>query len=65
MDAPIFMENNKKNSAKKRYTKYDLLLGNIGQSRHKAIGTLAKRKGLSYEKARLYQAFKILEKNGA
>ena len=53
------MEDNSKNGAK--ITKYDLLLRPVGKSRHRAIGTLAKRKGLSYEKARAYQANKILE----
>ena len=55
------MENNSQNGSQIKYTIHDLMLRPIGKIRHKAIGTLAKRKGLSYERARAYQANKILE----
>jgi len=45
----------------KKYKKNELLLGEMGASRHKAIGTLAKRKNISYEEAKRYQAEKIVK----
>jgi len=44
-----------------KYKFTELVLGYTSPSRHKAIGTLAKRKNISYEAARKYQAKKILE----
>jgi len=43
-----------------KFTKFDLLLRPVGKSRHKAISTISKRKGISYEEARKLQASKIL-----
>jgi len=34
----------------------ELSVGGVGPARHKAIGTIMKRKSMSYEKARQYQA---------
>ena len=55
------MENNSENRTP--LTKYDLLLRPVGRIRHKALGTLVKKRKISYEAARKLQAQRILEKD--